>query len=221
MTILIIQNEISCSPGTTLEWCQTRQLKYEIIQASHGIFPDLSLNPLSYKGIIILGGSMNVDEENLFPWLKKEKEFLRNLVNSSQKTLGICLGGQLLAETLGARVSKHSFSEQGWRDIEIKKGFTLPQEGKSISVMQWHHYIFELPLEAQLIFRGQEWKNQGFIYKDFIMGTQFHPEADLDFLKTCYQSLEQEITIEHEELLKILKNWYFQLLDFFFLNRIS
>ena len=75
--------------------------------------------------LIVMGGAMNVDEEARHPWLADEKRFLRTAIDAGKPVLGICLGGQLIADVLGARVSRNRERELGWFDV------TLTAEGRA------------------------------------------------------------------------------------------
>ncbi len=67
--------------------------------------------------LIIMGGPMSVHEEAQYPWLKTEKDFVRTAINKGKTVIGICLGAQILADVLGAKVYKNNRKEIGWFDV--------------------------------------------------------------------------------------------------------
>lgn len=226
MKILIIQHELHTPPGNTLLWLENREIDFKIICADREPLPE----PSKFDGLIVLGGGLNVDQESKHPWLKKEKEFILSWIKSEKPLLGICLGGQLIAEVLGARVSAHEFWEIGWSDLDVLMGSGLPSEGKVIPAFQWHGYSFDIPKGANLVINGKQWANQGFRFKNHVLGLQFHPEADQSFIEECAhaQQRSQKVSatmLSSDQILQrlsdkeALKIWYFALLDRHFLQK--
>lgn len=225
MKILIIQHQVDTPPGNTLLWLEQNGVEFEIIHIDSQPLPD----PSSFGGLIVLGGGMNVDQESKYPWLRNEKAFISAWIDSDKPILGICLGGQLIAEVLGARVSAHEFWEIGWSDVEVLSGSQLPLEGKLIPVFQWHGYSFDIPEGGELVVKGRHWKNQGFKYKKHVLGFQFHPEADIKFIEDCAQAQRStnkvsDTVLSHDQIMarvgdmETFKNWYFSVLDRHFLH---
>lgn len=101
--------------GTIRKWIENRAHKLTITLPSEApAFPD----PDDFDLLIIMGGLMSVYEEEAYPWIKLEKEFVKIVIEADKPVLGSCFGGQLLAEVLGARVSKNRFEEIGWHRVE-------------------------------------------------------------------------------------------------------
>lgn len=129
----------------------------------HKINPDqlsalnivVKFRPDFLAAVVVLGGSMNVDELEHYPFLGLEKEILARLLDLKVPILGICLGAQLVAEQLGAWVSQLPYYELGWIPIWSDAGF----EGY---FMSWHGYGFEWPANCQQKFYGKYHKPQGF-----------------------------------------------------------
>jgi len=74
-----------------------------------------------FDWLIIMGGSMNIYEEDKFPWLKEEKKFIAKAIADHKILLGICLGSQLIADVLGGKVSKNKFKEIGWFPVSLTR----------------------------------------------------------------------------------------------------
>ena len=141
--------------------------------------------------LIVMGGPMNIYEESKYPWLVEEKLFLKQAIDRGRSVLGICLGAQLLADALGARVFANEYKEIGWFPIELtamactSQVFSiLPQ---SFEAFHWHGDTFDIPVGAKHIARSSGCENQAFIYDERIIGLQFH-------LETTMASAQQLIT---------------------------
>lgn len=130
--------------------------------------------------LIILGGPMGVNDEAEFPWLVREKEFIRQAIAAEKPMLGICLGAQLIANTLGAKVYPNKVKEIGWFPIKGRKDNANPdlfQFPPSTEVFHWHGETFDLPPGAQLIASSQVCQNQAFQIGRSIIGLQCHLET--------------------------------------------
>lgn len=131
--------------------------------------------------LIVMGGPMSVNDEAEFPWLKLEKQFISDIIKQNKPVLGICLGGQMIANVLGAEVFKNKEKEIGWFDINFTKDFLhnksfthLPEH---LKIFHWHGDAFNVPQGAVKIASSEATENQGFIYNDKVFALQFHPEA--------------------------------------------
>ena len=135
MKAVIIQHEVSTPAGSTLDWLQKNNINYKECKIFEKIeYPKLS----DFDLLVICGGSMNVDQEDKFPWLKIEKKLIQDSLIAKKKILGLCLGGQLLAEALGAKVDRHKNSELGWQNIELLENKNFKWMTKTLSVFQYH-----------------------------------------------------------------------------------
>lgn len=135
-------------------------------------------SPDSFDLIIIMGGSMSVNDEEEYPWLKAEKQFIREAIHHNVSLLGVCLGAQLLASALGARVYRNTQKEIGWfpvRRVSAPPGcFSLPEEGLAF---HWHGETFDLPQGAIHLAESNACRNQAFQFKRNVIGLQFHLET--------------------------------------------
>jgi len=157
-------------------------------------FPEIS----DIDWLIVMGGQMNVYDEEQFPWLKDEKRFIRQAIDAGKTVLGICLGSQLVSSALGAKVYKNRENEIGWFDIELtslaQSGNLFFDMGSRIKVFHWHGDTFDLPVNAILLASSDCTKNQAYVYKNKVLALQFHLEPTLDSLMEMIEGGRDEIT---------------------------
>lgn len=139
--------------------------------------PDLA----SADWLIVLGGPMSVHDDDELPWLAGEKRFIEQAIGRGKIVLGICLGAQLIAHVLGAKVYANRDREIGWfpvwRTQEADRcavGRLLPER---VEVFHWHGDTFDLPAGAVHLARSEACENQAFLYGDRVLGLQFHLET--------------------------------------------
>ncbi|MFH0784199.1 MAG: type 1 glutamine amidotransferase [Pseudomonadota bacterium] len=147
--------------------------------------------------LVVMGGPMNIYEERTYPWLVEEKRFLDKVIAGGKSILGICLGAQLLADVLGARVFANTHKEIGWfpvktteesRTSNIFSGFP-----ESFEAFHWHGDTFDIPQGARHIAHSGGCENQAFIYDERIIGLQFHIETTLAGIQLLIANCGDEI----------------------------
>lgn len=156
-------------------------------------FPSLN----EFDWLIVMGGPMGVYDEAIYPWLKEEKEFIRRAIESGKIVVGICLGSQLIAEVLGAKVYPNKQKEIGWFDIQ-KTEFArnhplLEQIEEQFTVFHWHGDTFDLPADSERLFSSAVCLNQAFLYKKKVLGLQFHFEVTSQTLKEMIENGMSEL----------------------------
>jgi len=176
--ILLVQHTDGTTPGHTLSWLKDRGHSFQHISLYKGeTFPDLN----EVSALILCGGGVHVDQEDKYPWLRPEKNFVERAIHRGLPIVGLCLGGQLCAQVLGAKVYPHPQGwEVGWHPVNLREtpdlpGFEIDQE---LIFSQYHRYIFELPPGAKAIAWNDWWAVQAFEWKQQVLGFQFHPERD-------------------------------------------
>jgi GMP synthase (glutamine-hydrolysing) len=134
-----------------------------------------------FDAAIVFGADAQVDQEDALPWLRPEKQLIRELVDAGTPVLGVCFGSQLLAEAGGAEVRPSARPEVGWHEVELTAdgrndpllGF-LPERFESL---QYHYYEWLLPPGAVALARSRVCL-QAFRLRDRpVWGVQFHPEV--------------------------------------------
>jgi GMP synthase-like glutamine amidotransferase len=136
-------------------------------------------DPDAIDCLVILGGPMSVNDEAEYPWLASEKRFIREVICSGKPVLGICLGAQLIASALGARVSRNREKEIGWFPVRAVAAadaavFPFPP---SQTVFHWHGETFDLPPGAVKLAKSAACENQAFQFGKSVIGLQFHLET--------------------------------------------
>lgn len=177
LRIHVLQHTDTSVPGSVLDWLKARAHASTIVRLHHG---DALPSVDETDWLIILGGSMNVDDVQEHPWLAPEKRLLKEAIAAKKTCLGICLGGQMLAQTLGAEVKKHEHWEVGWHTVIF--GNSAQPEDRMMA-FQFHQDTFSLPEGAKRVATNRITENQGFTYGENVVGLQFHPEATEEWVK--------------------------------------
>jgi GMP synthase-like glutamine amidotransferase len=200
--ILIIKHVLIEGPGLIGEFFQSGKQLMRTIELEKGDkFPD---NFEKIKAIIVMGGPMNVDEEEQYPFLKEEDKFLKKVIALNIPLLGICLGAQLLAKAVGAKVRKGVAKEIGWYKVNLtgdgEKDLLFKGLGKSLEIFQWHNDQFDIPRDALWLAKSKICPNQAFKIGKNAYGLQFHMEitpaiVELWVKKYYLQSGKQSVKI--------------------------
>jgi GMP synthase-like glutamine amidotransferase len=203
------------------DWATDRKhpLSYTFLFEEKIVYPELG----AFDMLIIMGGPMGVYEEVQWPWMKAEKAFINQAVDAGKIVLGICLGSQLLAEALGAKVYTNAVKEIGFFPVAVMDdGLTAPLPNEWM-VFHWHGDTFDLPEGTVLLASSVACKNQAY-RKGRCVGLQFHPEADAaliqqmvhhekaELVREVYVQTEIEI-MEQAHLGDANRELLFQLLD--------
>jgi len=173
MKIWIWQHVPFEGPGALADWAADRDLTLHTGLAGRDPFPTLEPG----DRLVVMGGPMNVDEEDRYPWLRDEKVFLQKAIAADHRILGICLGAQLLARVLGAAVRPNGQQEIGWFPVRKVQPhpWTAPCPDPW-SVFHGHGDTFAVPSGAVPLFTSEACAQQGFVWGDRLLALQFHPE---------------------------------------------
>jgi len=192
--ISIIQHVPYETPGCIEDWINKKSYPYKIIKPYKGEpLPQIS----DFEWLIIMGGPMSVHDTDMFSWLAGEKIFIKNAVSSGKVVIGICLGAQLIAESLGSRVYRNEAREIGWFPVTRIPDKTdsglLNKFDYSETVFHWHGETFEIPYGASHEFSSDACRNQGFIYGQKVLGLQFHVELTDPLLEGMISNGKDEL----------------------------
>lgn len=220
--ILVFQHSDECPPSSVADYCLSRNIKMQVHRWNKSV---QTFAPLDFDALIILGGPQNVDEDVKYPWLQNERQEIKKFLDADLPIFGICLGGQLLAQILGADVRRHTTVEVGWHDIQLNATVSslIADSPSVLPMFQWHAYRFKTPTVAVRFATNSVTEDQGFIYKNNVIGVQFHPEADLAWIQMCAEDPTYPKSGEHvqaitemlsqKQKLVPMKSWFFKTLD--------
>ena len=195
MKVTIIKHIDIEGPGTIGDCLDDKNIPYNVIDIFNGEpLPD-SLSDVS--SVIVLGGPMNVYEEDKYPFLKQEDEFLKEVIEKDLPTLGFCLGAQLIAKAKGARVKQNHQKEIGWFKVSLAdNGSNDPLfQGfqREFDVFQWHGDTFDIPDGAVKLAESELCPNQAFRIGSNIYGLQFHVEVTDEMIYQWIDAYRDEI----------------------------
>jgi GMP synthase-like glutamine amidotransferase len=175
--ILIIKHIFIEGPGTLGEFFADTSWRVNTIELENGD----ALPPLDEcTAVISLGGPMNVYETDKHPFLMTEEIFLRRALEKKLPVLGICLGAQLLAKSVGAPIYKAEQKEIGWQSVNLTEEGMRDNLFKGmddvLDVFQWHEDTFDNPKQGRLLATSNICRNQAFRIGNCAWGLQFHLE---------------------------------------------
>jgi GMP synthase-like glutamine amidotransferase len=147
--------------------------------------------------LIVMGGPMSVNDERVYPWLLREKQFLESAIRNDKVVLGICLGAQLIANVLGSAVYKNSFREIGWypvrRTKEAERVPVLNPLPQQFTAFHWHGETFDVPRGAVRAAESEACLNQAFVLGAKVIGLQFHLESTPAGVRALIQNCSRDI----------------------------
>jgi len=186
------------NPGIILAWAQKKEYS---VTCTKLYKPHTFLDIKEFDWLIIMGGPMNIYEEDTYPWLKEEKIFIQKAIAADKVILGICLGAQLIADTIGGYVEKNPVKEIGWFPVTLtKEAISHPLFSflpANPVVFEWHGDTFSnLPKEAVVLAYNECCKNQAFVYYNKIFGFQFHMENTWEIITDLMIFCEDDMTSE-------------------------
>lgn len=153
-----------------------------------------------YDALIVMGGPMGVYDEARFPWLKAEKAHIRAAIDAGKHVLGVCLGAQLIAASLGAKVAPHMHKEIGWFPVAMTDtGVTHPLLSgfnPAMTVFHWHGDRFDIPKGAVHLMSSAACDNQAFLYGKHVLALQFHIEMDAVAVRAIMAGCADELRRE-------------------------
>ncbi len=182
--VLFIKHIDIEGPGTIADFLEDNKIPYMAVDLSSGDkLPQLKK---AFQAVICLGGPMNVYEEEKYPFLKEEDNWLQKVVIEDVPFLGVCLGAQLIAKATGARVTKNPEKEIGWYKIVLSDaGLNDPlfkDFPEVFKVFQWHGDTFGIPAGGKRLAFAERCQNQTLKFGRNVYGIQFHVEITKDMI---------------------------------------
>lgn len=178
--VLIVKNVSVEGPGMIADVLSRKGYELDIVDLEKGEPVPGALDGI--KALVVLGGPMNVYEEDKYPFLREEGRLINKAIDADMPFLGVCLGAQLLAKSAGAGVTRNPEKEIGFYTIDLSEGaggdalFAGVQT--TIDVFQWHGDTFAIPREGTHLASSELCENQAFRLGKKAYGLQFHVEVD-------------------------------------------
>ncbi|RLD98292.1 MAG: hypothetical protein DRI92_04165 [Aquificota bacterium] len=192
--LLVVENIGIEGPGLWEGVVVEKGVEYRVVEAYE---EDVPTDPEPYSHVLILGGPMSANEEDKYPFLTREMELISSCVEVDKPLLGICLGAQLVAKTLGSRIYPAPAKEIGWYTVELTRpaamDFLFSFMPKEVTVFQWHGETFDLPRHSVRLAASEVCPNQAFRFKNHIYGLQFHLEVTQGMVNTWKDAYKGEL----------------------------
>jgi GMP synthase-like glutamine amidotransferase len=206
MRIQCLQHVPFEGPAAIAHWAEARGHSLVSTPLYAGAAPPPQAD---FDWLLVMGGPMGIYDEADHPWLAVEKAFLRESISAGKTVVGVCLGAQLLADVLGARVYPGPHKEIGWFPIELtaEAAATAPLGllPATLDVFHWHGDTFDLPPGAVHLASSAVCANQAFLYDGRVLGLQFHvestPASVRDIVANCADELVPAPYIQSAERL--------------------
>lgn len=194
MHIHVFQHVPFEGPAAIVNWAEDRDHTLEVTR----LYEDQPLPALdSFDMLVSMGGPMGIYDSEQYPWLERERNFIRQSIDWNKWVVGVCLGAQQIAAALGAKVSKNTHREIGWfpifpvKESSANAWSTLFKEQST--VFHWHGDTFAIPDGAERIASSEACENQAFVYRDRVLALQFHLEATPESLTLLVENCLDEL----------------------------
>lgn len=179
-------------PFEDLGGCEALLLRlgYAVSYVDAPLVSGASLRSLDPELLVVLGGPIGVYEQESYPFVRDELDLLERRLGQGKKTLGICLGCQLIAAALGARVFAGPAKEIGWGPLVLseagRRSALAPFGRADAHVLHWHGDTFDLPVGATRLASTALYENQAFALGAHALALQFHAEVTAEGLEAWY-----------------------------------
>jgi GMP synthase (glutamine-hydrolysing) len=200
MRVLVIEHESMCPPAHVGAWLEEAGAELVVCRPWAG---DELPAADSFDALVVLGGSMGANDDELHPWLGPVKQLVRDCVAGGTPVLGICLGHQLVGAALGGTVEVNRLGQQvgvlatGWLPEAADDPLVGPQSGLPTRGVQWNHDLVKsLPAGATALARTADGELQVARYAERAWGVQLHPEAD-EHVVVAWAEGDREEHLDH------------------------
>lgn len=181
-------------PGFFAEWLDARGIDHRLVALDQG--EPAPTDASAYAGIAMMGGPMSVNDD--LPWIAPVEALLRDAVRAEVPVIGHCLGGQLFAKALGAKVSRTPRPEIGWITVDADPAATAQAREwfggrEHFRVFQWHYDAFALPTGATRLLTNGFNPNQAYLVDNRHIGLQCHIEMTTDLVDAWCRAANDEL----------------------------
>ncbi len=210
--MLVIQH-IGCETlGTIAGALGARGISHNYVRAFQG---DKIPNTMGDSaGLVVMGGPMGVYEQERYPFLRQEMNLIEKALEEKLPVLGVCLGSQLLAASLGAEVKKGKGKEIGWHPVTLTENALADplwtEADRSFVAYHWHGDVFDLPSDAVALASSAQTSCQAFCYGRNAYGFLFHMEVTEKIIAEMVMTFSDELReaqIDGREILEKARNY--------------
>jgi GMP synthase-like glutamine amidotransferase len=192
--IHVIKHTAFEGPGSIATWAKERGYRMETTEVAQG---QALPSPRDFDALVLMGGPMSVNDEEKHPWLRPEKALVRETLGLGRKVLGVCLGAQMIASALGAKVRTNTLEEIGWFPIEAtaagQKHPFFKRMPPVLMAFHWHGETFDLPSGAVHLARSAACEHQAYALGTQALALQCHMEVDAASLRDMTHGLTDEL----------------------------
>ncbi len=193
---VIVLQHVGCETLGSIEVSlRQARLSFEYVRTFAGAAVPASMDDAC--GLIIMGGPMGVYEDDRYPHLRLERKLIENALSLSKPVLGICLGSQLLAHVLGAKVYPGPRKEIGWYPVTLSSSAATDRlwtdTPETFDAYHWHGDVFDLPTNCELLACSAMTRHQAFRYGANAYGILFHMEVTRPLIETMTDTFANEL----------------------------
>ena len=198
--ILVVQHTAPETLGTIADALDPKGVSVEYIRAFLG--EPVPKTPDGADGLIVMGGSMGVRDQGKFPYLRDEMTLIERTLKQNKPVLGVCLGSQLLASILGARVTPAK-KEIGWQTVRLsphaQQDPLWAGVPSSFTAFHWHGDVFDLPSGAVSLASSDMTQHQAFSHGQKAYGLLFHLEMTENMIREMIRTFSDELLEQNQD----------------------
>jgi GMP synthase (glutamine-hydrolysing) len=198
--IYVLQHHPVENLGNIADALEGAALAWQYVHVNDG--QPVPANMKGAGGLVVLGGTMSVYQTERYPWLRDEMRLIDDAVKSNLPVLGVCLGAQILAAALGAKVDRNpNGKEIGWHPIRLsdtaKDDRLMRDLPATMTPFHWHGDIFDLPPGAVSLASSDKTPCQAFRHGDKTYGFQFHFEVTQESVAAMASAFAKDLAREN------------------------
>jgi GMP synthase (glutamine-hydrolysing) len=208
--VYVLQHHPAEALGNIAEALEGAALAWQYVRLFDG--HPVPANMKGAGGLIVMGGPMSVYQTERYPFLKDEMHLIQSAVEEKRPVLGVCLGGQIVAAALGAKVEKNPRGKEiGWYPVQLtpaaKNDRLFADVPETIMPFHWHGDHFDLPSGAVALANSDRTPCQAFRYGDNAYAIQFHIEVTRDSVAGMAEAFAKELDREKIDAAEMIA-WY-------------
>lgn len=194
MRLHYLQHASFETPGTILDWAKASAFEVTATR----LYAQERLPYLDdVDWLVVMGGPMNIYQDDEYPWLPAEKAFIRSAIDAGKVVVGVCLGAQFVADALGAKVMPNTQKEIGWFTVRLTPdaaaSAAFSKLPTSFTALHWHGDTFDIPAGAARMAFSEATANQAFQLGKRVFAVQFHLECTAEALADLAYNGESEL----------------------------